>query len=133
WSLPLAGCARSTRRSGVHWESEAEPHRSRVLLATRSEGKLRELRPMFAAVGIDVIDLRAATIHASPHEDDLENALTFEENALAKARYFHRISGLPAVADDSGLEVGHSAALPACTANAGAAVPTSRDKRWAMK
>ena len=106
----------------MHWESEAEPHRSRVLLATRSEGKLRELRPMFAAVGIDVIDLRAATIHASPHEDDLENALTFEENALAKARYFHRISGLPAVADDSGLEV---AAL--------GGAPGVHSKRWSSR
>ena len=89
----------------MHWESEAEPQRSRVLLATRSEGKLRELRPMFSAAGLEVIDLRAANIHETSDEDDLEHALTFEENALAKARYFQHVSGLPTVADDSGLEV----------------------------
>jgi XTP/dITP diphosphohydrolase len=52
-----------------------------------------------------VIDLDAAKIAETPDEDDLENATTFEENALAKARHFHRLSGLPTVADDSGLEV----------------------------
>ncbi len=77
----------------------------RVLLATRSAGKLRELRPMFAAAGLDVLDLVAAGIPEAPGEDDLEGAETFEENALAKARHFHRISGLATVADDSGIEV----------------------------
>jgi XTP/dITP diphosphohydrolase len=79
------------------------PHR--VLLATRSPGKLRELRPMFAAAGIDIIDLAAANIAEAADEDTLETAMTFEENALAKARHFHGVSGLPTVADDSGLEV----------------------------
>lgn len=78
-----------------------------LLLATRSAGKLRELHPLFEAAGIDVIDLAAAGI---PEEEAEESALerfeTFEENALAKARYFHaRSGGMPTVADDSGLEV----------------------------
>jgi XTP/dITP diphosphohydrolase len=78
---------------------------SRLLLATRSAGKLRELTPLFAAHGIEAIDLLAAGIPESPHEDDLETAATFEENALAKARYFHGLSGQPTAADDSGLVV----------------------------
>ena len=76
-----------------------------VLLATRSEGKLRELRPLFAAAGIRVEDLREAGLAASADEEAVERFATFGENALAKARYFQALTGRPAVADDSGLEV----------------------------
>jgi XTP/dITP diphosphohydrolase len=76
-----------------------------LLLATRSGGKLRELRPLFAAYGIAVVDLQSAGIAESAAEDALEIYSTFEENALAKARYFHERSRMPTVADDSGLEV----------------------------
>lgn len=79
--------------------------RSKVLLGTRSAGKLRELHPLFARAGFDVVDAGSAGISESAEEDALEVAATFEQNALAKARYFHRVSGLAAVADDSGLEV----------------------------
>ena len=75
------------------------------LLATRSVGKLYELRPMFASTGVEVTDLDAAGIAESGEENDLEHFETFEENALAKARYFRAQSGLPTIADDSGLEV----------------------------
>lgn len=76
-----------------------------ILLATRSAGKLRELRPMFARAGLEAIDLTAAAIFETDEEDGLESFETFEENALAKARFFARRSGLATVADDSGLEV----------------------------
>lgn len=76
-----------------------------VLLATRSEGKLRELRPLFAGAGIRVQDLREAKVGEAPDEDAVEAFDTFAANALAKARYFHQLTGLPTVADDSGLEV----------------------------
>ena len=76
-----------------------------VLLATRSEGKLRELRPLFTEAGIRVADLRDAGLSPSPDEELIEAYETFEANALAKARYFHALTGRPAVADDSGLEV----------------------------
>ena len=79
--------------------------RRSVLLATRSEGKLRELRPLFEAAGISVADLREAALPPSPDEDGVEAFATFEANALAKARYFHALTGRPAVADDSGLEI----------------------------
>lgn len=76
-----------------------------ILLATRSEGKLRELRPLFARAGLAVVDLRDAGIVETPVEDTLEVHATFEENAVAKARYFHQLSGRPTAADDSGLVV----------------------------
>lgn len=83
-----------------------------VLLATRSAGKLRELRPLFEAAGVVVQDLGAANIPEVSDEDHLETAATFEENALAKARYFNRLTGLPTVADDSGLEVAELGGAP---------------------
>jgi len=90
-----------------------------VLLATRNSGKLRELRPLFAKEGINVRDLLHAGLPESSVEDALESFDTFEENAIAKARYFFRLSGMTAVADDSGLEV---AALRG--------QPGVRSKRW---
>jgi XTP/dITP diphosphohydrolase len=76
-----------------------------MLLATRSAGKIRELRPLLLARGIAVVSLEDAGIPESSAEDALEVYATFEENALAKARYFARISGRPTLADDSGLAV----------------------------
>jgi len=90
-----------------------------VVLATRSAGKLRELRPLFAAAGIDVIDLETAGVPHSDGEDAVEAHETFEENALAKARYFRERTGRAVVADDSGLEVDVLAAAPGV-----------RSKRW---
>jgi XTP/dITP diphosphohydrolase len=77
---------------------------SPYLLATRSEGKLRELEPLFAGAGIEVITLERAGIPESPDESGIEVFSSFEENALAKARYFLGLSDLPTLADDSGLE-----------------------------
>ena len=77
-----------------------------LLIATRSEGKLRELRPMFAAAGLTLVSLDELDMEESPDETELEPYATFEENALSKARYFYEVSGgIPTVADDSGLEV----------------------------
>jgi XTP/dITP diphosphohydrolase len=74
------------------------------LLATRSAGKLRELREIFDEFGLDVTDVSSLGIPESLAEDQLERFETFEENALAKARYFFDISGgLPTFGDDSGM------------------------------
>ena len=76
------------------------------MLATRSAGKLRELRPIFEGYGVPVIDLAEAGIVESSDEASIETHDTFEENALAKARYFFaRCGGRDVVADDSGLVV----------------------------
>ena len=75
-----------------------------LLLATRSAGKLRELREIFDEFGLEVTDLSSLGIPESLAEDQLERFETFEENALAKARYFFDISGgLPTFGDDSGM------------------------------
>jgi XTP/dITP diphosphohydrolase len=76
----------------------------RFLLATRSEGKLKELREIFSDFGIRVVDLATLGIPNSPEEENLESFETFEENALAKARYFYEASGgFPTFGDDSGM------------------------------
>jgi XTP/dITP diphosphohydrolase len=76
-----------------------------LLIATRSTGKLRELRPMFARAGIAIIDLVEAGVVECTDEDAIEAFDTFEANAFAKADYFFRLTSIPTVADDSGLEV----------------------------
>ena len=80
---------------------------SRVLVvATRSAGKLRELAPMLAAAGFEARTLDDVGLpEDADAEAHIESFETFEENALAKARYFHALSGLPTLADDSGLAV----------------------------
>jgi XTP/dITP diphosphohydrolase len=83
----------------------SSPRPGTILLATRSAGKLRELRPMFGAAGLTVVDLAELGIAESAAEDEVESHETFEENALAKARYFREQTGMAVVADDSGLEV----------------------------
>jgi len=76
-----------------------------ILLATRSWGKRRELTEIFADSEFEVVDLDAAGIAYREAEDELETYPTFEENALAKAHYFHDVSRMPTIADDSGLIV----------------------------
>jgi XTP/dITP diphosphohydrolase len=76
-----------------------------LLLATRSRGKLHELRALFLEAGIDVTDLRELRLDERPEEQELERYDTFEENARAKADFFHRLTGMPTVADDSGLQI----------------------------
>lgn len=79
---------------------------AKLLLATRSAGKLRELRPLFASAGFHVADLSEMGLAETAEEDSLERFESFEENARAKAHYFHELAGgIPTVADDSGLEV----------------------------
>jgi XTP/dITP diphosphohydrolase len=76
----------------------------RFLLATRSEGKLRELREIFSEFGLDAVDLATLGIPETTRENDLEEFDTFEENALAKTRYFFDLSsGVPTFGDDSGM------------------------------
>jgi len=77
---------------------------SRLLLATRSQDKLREIqRILDLGDAAELLTLDDAGIVETGDEDDLEAFATFEENALAKARHFASVSGLLTVADDSGL------------------------------
>ena len=74
--------------------------RSHLLVATRSTHKLRKLRELLG-LRAELIDLDDAGIDAEATED----GETFEANASKKARFFAALSGLPTLADDSGLEV----------------------------
>ncbi len=71
---------------------------ARIVLATGNAGKLRELRAMLPA--LDVVSLDEFTAESAE-----ETGLSFVENAILKARHACTVSGLPAIADDSGLEV----------------------------
>jgi XTP/dITP diphosphohydrolase len=74
---------------------------TRLLLATRNAGKLAELQRLLATAvpGVEVLGLR----DVPEYPEAPETGATFEENALLKAREAVRYTGLPAVADDSGL------------------------------
>ena len=76
---------------------------TRLLLATRNAGKLAELQRLLASAvpGVEVLGLR----DVPEYPEAPETGATFEENALLKAREAVRYTGLPAVADDSGLTV----------------------------
>lgn len=77
-----------------------------LLLATRSGHKAAEIRRILSHVPeLRVLDLASAGIDPGPEEEGLEPYDTFEANARSKAAYFRRRSGLPTVADDSGLVV----------------------------
>ncbi|HET9985663.1 MAG TPA: non-canonical purine NTP pyrophosphatase [Longimicrobiales bacterium] len=78
----------------------------RAVLATRSTDKLREVREILAPLpGLELLGLDEVGIAASPLEDGIEAFDSFRENALAKARFFAARTGLPTLADDSGLVV----------------------------
>jgi XTP/dITP diphosphohydrolase len=70
----------------------------RLVLASGNAGKLSELRALLAGTGIEVVAQGELGI-----DDIEETGLSFVENALLKARHAARASGLPALADDSGL------------------------------
>lgn len=92
----------------------------KLLAATRSPGKQREIRRILQPGGITVTFPDEAGVWESPAEDALELGDSFEINARAKAQYFARATGLATFADDSGLEV---------FALGGA--PGVRSRRWA--
>ena len=78
----------------------------RLVVATRSKHKMVEIRRILSDVpGLEILDLGDAAVAYHPDEEGLEPFATFEENAASKAEYFQEKSGLPTVADDSGLEV----------------------------
>ncbi len=77
---------------------------TRLVVATRNAGKVREIHEMLAGLGgYEVVGPAELGIPESPEEDAVEAFDTFEENALAKARYFSRMTGALCLADDSGI------------------------------
>ena len=72
----------------------------KVVLATGNAGKVTELSAMLAPFALDIVPQTALGV-----TDADETGLTFVENAIIKARHASLITGLPAIADDSGLAV----------------------------
>ena len=72
----------------------------KVTLASSNKGKLAEFQQLLSELSFSVVPQSDFQI-----PDAIENGLSFVENALIKARHASRLTGLPAIADDSGLEV----------------------------
>ncbi len=75
---------------------------NKILIATHNFGKYKELMEVLAPLsGVKFVSLNDEKI-----EDDVEeNGETYEENAIIKAEFFGRLTGLPTIADDSGIHV----------------------------
>lgn len=72
----------------------------RVVLASSNAGKLREMSALLAPLGLELVNQSSLGVHSPP-----ETGTTFIENALIKARHAARVTQLPAISDDSGIEV----------------------------
>jgi len=73
---------------------------SKIVLASGNAGKVREINNLLAEHGIEVVPQTEFDV-----PEAIEDGLTFVENALKKARHAAKLTGLPAIADDSGIEV----------------------------
>lgn len=73
----------------------------KIVFATANEGKVKEIKEILKDFPIEVLSMKEMGITANIEED----GTTFEENSLIKARAISKLTGLPALADDSGLEV----------------------------
>lgn len=71
-----------------------------IVLASNNQGKLKEFQALFSPLAIDIKPQRELGV-----EDADETGLSFVENAIIKARHACAITGMPAISDDSGLEV----------------------------
>lgn len=72
----------------------------KIVLATNNQGKVNELQKLLADAGFDICAQSEFNV-----PDAEETGLTFVENAILKARHTAKLTGLPAIADDSGLAV----------------------------
>ena len=77
----------------------------KLLIATRNPGKRREIQQFLGDLSLEIVFPDDVGIYESPQELKLETESTFEGNARAKAEFFQKLSRLPTVAEDSGIEV----------------------------
>tara|TARA_B100000767_G_C19705029_1_gene510133 strand:+ start:507 stop:1106 length:600 start_codon:yes stop_codon:yes gene_type:complete len=82
-------------------------HQKKLVLASANPGKIKELQELLSGQGITIVPQGDLSI-----PDIEETGLTFVENAILKARNAAALSGLPAIADDSGLEVDYLLGAP---------------------
>ena len=76
-------------------------NKQKVLIATHNKGKLSEIKHFLSDLPIQLVSL--SDLHIT--EDVEENGKTYKENSVKKALFFAKLSGLPTVADDGGLEI----------------------------
>lgn len=88
-------------KTGEEKPAAVSPVRQRLIIASNNAGKIREFRALLAPFGFDVISMREAGFT----DEIVEDGETFEENAHIKARAVFEKTGLPTIADDSGLEI----------------------------
>ena len=81
------------------------PAQTKLLIATRNDGKIREIRDLFTGLPFQLVFPVDQFLERLPDEADLERGTSFAENAVAKARYFAKRATIPTLAEDSGLEV----------------------------
>ncbi|MBA2275139.1 MAG: non-canonical purine NTP pyrophosphatase, partial [Chloroflexi bacterium] len=86
----------------------AAPAPRRLVVATRSQHKLEELRALLQLPGLQLLSLDDIGVE----DEAIEDASTFRGNAILKARFYGDLSDLPTLADDSGLEVDALGGLP---------------------
>ena len=101
---------------------------SELLVATHNQGKLDEMRHLIAPFGIKVT---GAKDHDLPEPD--ETGTTFLENARIKAHAAAKATGLPALSDDSGIEIDALDGAPGVYTADWAETPQGRDFEMAMR
>lgn len=87
----------------------------KLLIATRNEGKLQEIKDFLSNLPIKLVSLSNLNIS----EDFEETGTTYKENSKSKALFFAKLSNLPTIADDGGLEI-----------EALGGAPGVRSRRW---
>jgi len=80
----------------------------KLLIATGNQGKLKEYKILLKELPIKLVSLKDEGIEVEAPED----GQTYEENAIKKALFYHKLSGLPALADDGGLEIDYLEGAP---------------------
>ena len=73
----------------------------KLLIATNNPGKLLEYRTILKDLSLELVTLKDLNIKANVEED----GKTFKENAIKKAKFYFKLTGLPTLAEDSGLEI----------------------------
>ena len=94
------------------------------LIATRNDGKVRELRRLLADFPISAVSLQELGVT----EESPETGHTFRDNAMQKAKFYFEITGEPVIADDSGLEVDALNGLPGVHSARFGGFPTHAEK-----
>lgn len=74
----------------------------KIVIGTKNEHKTKEFKREFEKIGIEVISLKEF-LNGKDVAEPVEDGNTFEENALIKAKYYHEITNMPCLCDDSGI------------------------------